>query len=75
LIEAFKHLQECLLRHLFRILALAAHQLAVMENFSPKMYNEAVERICISRRSCRARSASAARSNGKYRFNCNEMSN
>jgi hypothetical protein len=75
LIEAFKHLQECLLRHLFRILALAAHQLTVMENFSPKRYNEAVERICISRRSCRARSASAARSNGKYRFNCNEMSN
>ena len=49
LIEALEDLQQCVLRHVFRILALAAHQPAVMENLGPEVLHEAVERVRVSR--------------------------
>jgi len=49
LIEALENLYQRVLRHVFRIVALAAHQPTVMEDLGSEVLDEAIERFCIAR--------------------------
>ena len=49
LVEAFESLQQSILRHVFRILPLAAHEPAVLKDLCPEMFYKTVERPGVPR--------------------------